>query len=75
MAIFDALLSWDHLRLPYLLIPGHQGAITASTGALMWLKGIYKVDLSTNDFDTSFNTDLHTVAEDAMNSHDPNYNK
>ena len=41
----------------------------------MWLKGIYKVDLSTNDFDTSFNTDLHTVAEDAMNSHDPNYNK
>ena len=54
---------------------GHQGEITASTGALIWLKGIYKVDLSTNDFDTSFNTDLHTVAEDAMNSHDPNYNK
>ena len=54
---------------------GHQGEITASTGALMWLKGIYKVDLTTNDFDTGFNTDLHTVAEDAMNSHDPNYNK
>ena len=53
---------------------GHQGEITASTGALMWLKGIYKVDLSTNDYDTGFNTDLHTVAEDAMNSHDPDYN-
>ena len=53
---------------------GHQGEITASTGALMWLKGIYKVDLSANDYDTGFNTDLHTVAEDAMNSHDPDYN-
>ena len=53
---------------------GHQGEITASTGALMWLKGIYKVDLTTNDYDTGFNTDLHTVAEDAMNSHDPDYN-
>ena len=52
---------------------GHQGEITASTGALMWLKGIYKVDLTTNDYDTGFNTDLHTVAEDAMNSHDPDY--
>ena len=52
---------------------GHQGEMTAYTGALMWLKGIYKVDLSTNDYDTGFNTDLHTVAEDAMNSHDPDY--
>ena len=52
---------------------GHQGEITASTGALMWLKGIYKVDLSTNNYDTGFNTDLHKVAEDAMNSHDPDY--
>ena len=53
---------------------GHQGEMTAYTGALMWLKGIYKVDLSTNDYVTGFNTDLHTVAEDAMNSHDPDYN-
>ena len=52
---------------------GHQGKITTSTGTLMWLKGIYKVDLTTNDYDTGFNTDLHTVAEDAMNSHDPDY--
>ena len=54
---------------------GHQGEMTAQTGALMWLKGIYNVDLSENDFDTGFNTDLHTVAEEAMNSHDPDYNQ
>ena len=54
---------------------GHQGEMTAYTGALMWLKGIYKVDLTANDFDTGFNTDLHTVAEEAMNSHDPDYNQ
>ena len=54
---------------------GHQGEMTAYTGALMWLKGIYKLDLSANDFDTGFNTDLHTVAENAMNSHDPDYNQ
>jgi hypothetical protein len=54
---------------------GHQGEITTSAGALMWLKGIYNVDLTTNDFDTGFNTDLHTIAQDEMNSHDPNYNQ
>ena len=54
---------------------GHQGEITAYTGALMWLKGIYKVDLTANDFDTGFNTYLHTVAEEAMNSHDSDYNQ
>ena len=54
---------------------GHQGEITAYTGALMWLKGIYKVDLTANDFDTGFNTYLHTVAEEAMNSQDPDYNQ
>ena len=54
---------------------GHQGEITTSAGALMWLKGIYNVDLTTNGFDTGFNTDLHTIAQDEMNSHDPNYNQ
>ena len=54
---------------------GHQGEIITQTGTFMWLKAIYNVDLSTNDFDTGFNTDLHEVAEDAMNSHDPNYNQ
>jgi len=54
---------------------GHQGEMTAQTGALMWVKGIYNIDLTTNTFDTGFNTDLQTVAEDAMNSHDQNYNQ
>ena len=54
---------------------GHQGEMTAYSGALMWLKGIYKVDLTANDFDTGFNTYLHTVAEEAMNSQDPDYNQ
>ena len=54
---------------------GHQGEMTAYTGALMWLKGIYKVDLTTNDYDTGFTTDLHKVAQDAMNSHDSDYNQ
>lgn len=44
-------------------------------GALIWVKGIYNIDLTTNTFDTDFNTDLHTVAEDAMNSHDQNFNQ
>ena len=52
---------------------GHQGEITAQTGALMWLKALYNVDLTTNDYDTGFKTDLHVVAEDAMNSHDLDY--
>jgi hypothetical protein len=26
-----------------------------------------------NDFDTGFNTDLHTIAEEIMDAHDPNY--
>ena len=54
---------------------GHQGKMTAYTGALMWLKGLYNIDLTRNDFETGFNTGLNKVAEDAMNSHDSNYNK
>ncbi len=52
---------------------GHQGEITAYTGALMWLNAIYQVDLSDNNFVTGFNTDLHSVAQTAMYSHDPDY--
>jgi len=56
-------------------VKGHQGEIIAYTGALMWLNAIYKVDLKTNGFDKDFNTDLHKVADNAMNIHDPNYNQ
>ncbi|MEC7157948.1 MAG: cadherin repeat domain-containing protein [Pseudomonadota bacterium] len=52
---------------------GHQGKIVVNTGALIWLTGLYKVNLRTNDADTGFNTDLHTIAENIMDLHDQNY--
>ena len=52
---------------------GHQGKIVINTGALIWLNGLYGVNLRTNDADTGFNTDLHTIAENIMDLHDPDY--
>ena len=52
---------------------GHQGKIVIYTGALIWLNGLYGVNLRTNEFDTGFNTGLHTIAEEIMDLHDPNY--
>ncbi|MDC0367731.1 cadherin repeat domain-containing protein [Gammaproteobacteria bacterium] len=52
---------------------GHQGKIVVNTGALIWLNGLYGVNLRTNDSDTGFNTDLHTIAENIMDLHDPDY--
>ena len=52
---------------------GHQGKIVITTGALIWLNGLYGVNLRTNDADIGFNTDLHTIAENIMDLHDQNY--
>jgi len=52
---------------------GHQGDIVKKAGGLVWLNSIYKVDLSTNTYETGFNTDLHEIAKQIMDSHDPNY--
>ena len=52
---------------------GHQGEVVVTTGALIWLSSIYGVHLRNNDFDTGFNTDLHTVAEEIVVNHDPEY--
>lgn len=52
---------------------GHQGQIIVEAGTLMWMKGIYQVDLGTNSYQTGFNTDLHGLADQIMNDHDPNY--
>jgi hypothetical protein len=52
---------------------GHQGDIVRETGGLVWLNSIYDVHLRTNDYDTGFQTDLHTIAENIMDLHDPNY--
>jgi len=54
---------------------GHQGDIIRETGSLIWLNSIYGVDLRTFSYDTGFNTDLHEIANQIMNSHDPNYKK
>lgn len=52
---------------------GHQGQIAIETGTLLWLNSIYHVDLSTNTYETGFNTDLHEIAKQITDSHDPNY--
>ena len=52
---------------------GHQGDIIVEAGSLVWLKSIYDVDLNTFEYDTGFNTDLHTIAEDIVNDHDSDY--
>ena len=54
---------------------GHQGKIIVETGKLMWLNGVYGVDLSSNDFDTGFDTDLHNIAAEIMQQHDPSYSR
>jgi len=52
---------------------GHQGEIVVNTGALIWLNGLYGVNLRTDNSDTGFNTDLHSIAENIMDFHDTNY--
>ena len=54
---------------------GHQGKLITMTGALMWLNGIYKEDLETNDFSTGFQTDVHAIAKAEMTNHDANYKR
>lgn len=54
---------------------GHQGQIIRETGSLLWLSSIYGVDLSTHEYDTGFNTDLHAVAKEIVDNHDPEYQK
>ena len=51
---------------------GHQGDIIINTGALMWLESIYSVDLDENDYETGFNTDLHSIAQDILDSYNQN---
>lgn len=54
---------------------GHQGEIIIDAGALMWIKGIYNMDLNASAHETGFNTDLHGLADQIMNDHDPLYNQ
>lgn len=52
---------------------GHQGDIVRETGGMIWLNSIYNVDLSNFDYDTGFNTDLRSVAENIVTNHDSDY--
>ena len=54
---------------------GHQGQIVIEAGTLIWLNSIYNEELSSNNYEIGFNTDLHSIAEDIMNSHDSDYKK
>ncbi len=52
---------------------GHQGDIIREAGGLLWLKSLYDVDLSSFEYDTGFETDLHAIAQEVSNNHDSNY--
>ena len=52
---------------------GHQGQIVIETGTLLWLEGIYNVNLNTNNYYTGFNTDLHSIAQEISSNHDTKY--
>jgi hypothetical protein len=38
-----------------------------------WLNSLYDIDLSTNTYETGFNTDLHEIVKQITDSHDSNY--
>lgn len=52
---------------------GHQGDIVREAGGLIWLNSLYNVNLSTNTYETGFNTDLHEIAKQITDNHDSNY--
>ena len=54
---------------------GHQGDIIINAGTLIWLNSIYKVNLTNNTYNTGFQTNLHTIAQDIMNAYDPAYKR
>ena len=52
---------------------GHQGQIIIEAGTLMWMNGIYNMDLNSSAYQTGFNTDLHGLADQIMGDHDTLY--
>jgi hypothetical protein len=52
---------------------GHQGQIVIETGTLVWLNGIYGIEIETFDYDSGFLTDLNAIAQDIIDNHDANY--
>ena len=60
----------DYLHIDSL---GHAGAIVVDLGRLVWLRGIYGVDLGSFDHGYNYQTDLVKIANWAMNRHDHHY--
>lgn len=54
---------------------GHQGQIVIEAGTLMRLASIYGDDLSLNNYETGFLTDLHGIAIEIMNNHPEAYKR
>ena len=52
---------------------GHQGQIIIEAGTLMWMNGIYNMDLNSSAYQTGFNTNLHGLADRIMGNHDTLY--
>jgi hypothetical protein len=52
---------------------GHQGQIIIEAGTLMWMNGIYNMDLNSSAYQTGFNTNLHGLADQIMGNHDTLY--
>ena len=56
------------------MIRGIKVILSLKQAQLLWLKSIYNVDLSTNTYETGFNTDLHEIANNIYSNHDTEYN-
>ena len=52
---------------------GHPGDILKDLGRLVWLNAIYAVDLSTYPWNPGYSVDLHAIAQEIMEAHDPAY--
>lgn len=52
---------------------GHPETMLVDLSQLVWLQAIFKVDLSTYDYEPGYITDLKTIASDIMARHDTAY--
>jgi hypothetical protein len=52
---------------------GHADEILLELAALVWMRAIYDVDLSSYDYDPGYSTDLKAIADAIMDDHDANY--
>ena len=57
-----------------LMIRGIKVKLSLKQGSLTLVKSIYNVDLSTNTYETGFNTDLHEMFNNIYSNHDTEYN-